>query len=50
MESFTINSYLTLKLDDRRTIIHVNGKRFIHCKKLLFNFKIEDLKKINKIK
>ncbi len=49
MESFTINSYLTLKLENRRTIIHINGKRFIHCKKLLFNFKIEDLKKINKM-
>ena len=37
MEKFRINEYLTLKLENNKTNIYVNGKKFIQCKYLLIN-------------
>ncbi len=53
---FKINEYITLKLENRETVIYVNGERFIQCKYLLLNIpigetegaeKVEDIKSID---
>ena len=35
--TFEINNYLTLKLENNKSIIYVNNKKFIQCKYLLLN-------------
>ena len=35
--TFKINNYLTLKLENNKSIIYVNNKKFIQCKYLLLN-------------
>lgn len=37
MHKFTINKYITLSLQDEKTIIYVNKEEFIQCKSLLLN-------------
>jgi len=37
-KEYRVNKYLTLKLENERTIVYVNGKRFRNCKYLLLNF------------
>ncbi|HEC40125.1 hypothetical protein LCGC14_1291320 [marine sediment metagenome] len=37
MEKYRINEYLTLKLENEKTNIYVNDKKFIQCKYLLIN-------------
>ena len=46
---FTINYLLELKLEDGRTNIYVNNQLFMHCKYILLNFPIGELKGIAKI-
>jgi tetratricopeptide (TPR) repeat protein len=38
---YKINRHLSLKLENDRTIVYVNGKRFRNCKYLLLNFNEE---------
>ena len=37
MSEFTVNSYLTLKLEDDKTNIYINNEKFIQCKYLLLH-------------
>ncbi|MFX0070446.1 MAG: hypothetical protein ACFFAO_05080 [Candidatus Hermodarchaeota archaeon] len=37
MNEFVINQFLKLKLEDNKTIIYINNKRFIQCRYLLLN-------------
>jgi len=38
-----INQYITLKLENGKTYIYVNGKRFIQCIRLILNIQKEDI-------
>jgi len=40
---FAINKYLSLKLEDSKTMIYVCGKRFRHCKSLLLNIPVIEI-------
>ena len=42
---FIINQYITLKLEDKKTDIHINGEKFMQCKKLLLNINQDDIHK-----
>ena len=46
---YKINKYLSLKLENDRTIVYVNGKRFRNCKYLLLNFNEETNEKFGGI-
>lgn len=43
MEEFTINEYLSLKLEDETTNIYVNNKKILRCKYILIDIPIETL-------
>ena len=49
MSEFTINSFITLKLEDGKTNIYVLGEEFIQCKYLLMNIPVQDINKYNEI-
>ena len=52
METFRINKYLTLKLENEKINIYIKGELFQQCKSLLLDIpkdKIEDLFSINSI-
>lgn len=52
MNVFTINEYITLKLEDETTVIYVDGERFFQCKYLLLTFskdKMEEYSEIDSI-
>ncbi len=52
MKEFRINDYITLKLEDNKTVIYVNGEPFNQCKYLLLNIpreKIESVREIDSI-
>jgi hypothetical protein len=52
MKEFRINDYITLKLEDNKTVIYVKGEPFNQCKNLLLNIspeKIYDLRDIDSI-
>ncbi|TFG15966.1 MAG: zinc ribbon domain-containing protein [Promethearchaeota archaeon] len=38
-----INQYITLKLEDGKTFIYVNGRRFIQCIRLVLNIQKDDI-------
>lgn len=42
---FKVNDYLKLKLENRRTTIYVNGKKFMNCKYLLLNIPKGEIEK-----
>ncbi len=42
-DEYIVNDYLKLRLEGKETVIYVDDKPFIHCKKLLFNVPFEDL-------
>lgn len=46
---FTINNFLTLKLEHDETIIYVKGDRFDQCKFLLLNIPIESVSTFDEI-
>ena len=48
-KEYTINHYLTLRLENNRTNIYVNGKRFTQCKFLLLNIPIDKVKELDDI-
>jgi len=43
MTEYTINKLLVLKLENGKTIIYVNGKRFRQCKRLMINIQKQDI-------
>ena len=49
MSEFTINSFITLKLEDGKTNIYVLGELFIQCKYLLMNIPIQDIERYDEI-
>ncbi len=54
MAEFKVNKYITLRLENRKTVIYVNGKEFKQCKYLLImdpagNEKYENAKSIDEI-
>ena len=46
---FKVNDYITLKLEDKETIIYVNGKRFDQCRFLLIDIPIDEIKSLDEI-
>lgn len=42
MQEFKINRFITLKLENDRTLIYIAGKRFEQCKRLLLNIPVEN--------
>ena len=46
---FKINEYLTLKLKNGKTIIYIKDKEFLHCKYLLIEIPIENIKEFKEI-
>ena len=52
IKEFKINKYIKLKLEDGRTTIYVNNRKFTQCMYLLLNIpvnRIEDLDEIDSI-
>ncbi|MFW5895742.1 MAG: leucine-rich repeat domain-containing protein [archaeon] len=49
MKKFKINKYLSLKLEDCKTNIYVEGKLFQQCKYLLLNIPIKNVRNYDKI-
>lgn len=49
MKEFKVNRYLTLKLENDRTNIYVNGELFIQCKYLLLDFSVKEIIPITEI-
>jgi len=43
MQEFFVNKYLSLRLEDERTIIYTSGKRFRQCKYLLLNIPVDEM-------
>ena len=48
-KEYVINHFLTLRLENNRTNIYVNGKLFIQCKFLLLNIPIDKVKELEDI-
>ena len=44
MKEFQINQYLSLRLEDEKTVIYVDGQRFQTCKYLLLNIEPEKIR------
>ena len=44
-----INQYITLKLENGRTFIYVNGKRFLQCIRLILNISKKDVHRYDEI-
>ena len=40
---FRVNPYLSLRLEDGITYTYVDGKRFLHCKRLILNIPLDDV-------
>lgn len=49
MVEFTINEFVTLKLEKGKTNIYILGEEFIQCKYLLMNIPVQDINKYNEI-
>lgn len=50
MKEFTINEFLSLKLEESKTNIYVSGRLFVQCKFLLIHIPIEDTEDYDEIK
>ncbi len=48
-KEYQINDYLTLKLENKATIIYVDGKQFIQCKFLLLNIPLDKVRDFDDI-
>ena len=48
-KEYIINHFLTLRLENNRTNIYINGKLFIQCKFLLLNIPIDKVKELDYI-
>ncbi|KKM01064.1 MAG: hypothetical protein K940chlam5_01284 [Candidatus Anoxychlamydiales bacterium] len=49
MQDFEINEYLSLRLEDERTIIYVGRMRFRQCKYLLLNIRTDEIQSLDEI-
>jgi len=49
VSEFSINKYLSLKIEGGRTVIYVAGERFRQCKFLLLNILIKELKPLEEL-
>jgi len=49
MSELKINDFITLKLEDGKTNIYVNGEEFIQCKYLLMNIPVQDIELYDEI-
>jgi len=49
LKQFKVNEYITLKLEEKKTVIYVAGKRFQQCKFLLLNISAEEISVFNNI-
>ena len=49
MKEYRINDYIKLKLENEKTVIYVDGKRFWHRKALIFNVPIEEVTEFENI-
>ncbi|MHA1931117.1 MAG: hypothetical protein ACW96X_01180 [Promethearchaeota archaeon] len=49
MQEFQINEYITLKLEEGKTNIYINGKLFEQCKFLLLNIPVKEISDLNEI-
>ncbi len=43
MQEFKVNEFITLKLENDKTVIYVKGKQFQQCKYLLMHKKVDEL-------
>ena len=50
MKEFTINEFLSLKLEGGKTNLYVDGRLFEQCKVLLIHIPIEDTEDYDEIK
>jgi hypothetical protein len=50
MKEFQVNDYITLKLEDAKTIIYVAGERFQQCKYLLIDIPLEEVESFEEIR
>lgn len=49
MQEFNVNNYITLKLENNKTIIYISGKRFRQCKFLFLKFPINNFNTFDEI-
>lgn len=49
MTECRINDRITLKLENKKTVIYVDEKQFRHCKALVFNFPREEITNLENI-
>ena len=49
MKEFKVNNYITLRLEENRTIIYIDDKPFMQCKSLLLNIPIEEISSFDEI-
>ncbi|KKN47883.1 hypothetical protein LCGC14_0658610 [marine sediment metagenome] len=47
---FTINKFLTMKLEGRKTYIYVAGEKFKQCRFLMINLTLEEIERFDEIK
>ncbi|HEC38136.1 hypothetical protein LCGC14_0886260 [marine sediment metagenome] len=50
VREFVVNNMITLKLEDGKTNLYVNGKLYIHCKYLILNIPVNEVEKFEDIK
>lgn len=48
-KEFIINKHITLRLEDGKTNIYINGELFIHCKYILVRKKIDEISSLVKV-
>lgn len=48
-KEFIINKFITVKLEEKKTVIYVAGKPFEQCKMLLLNISIDDVEDFDEI-
>ena len=46
---FKVNDYITLKLNQGKTDIYINGENFKQCKRLVINIPLDDIKEYDSI-
>ena len=44
-----INEYITLKLEGKDSVIYVNGKRFLLCKRIILNIPVTKVRNFDNI-
>jgi len=48
-QEFKVNDYLSLKLEEGRTVLYVKGERFSHCKSLLLEVPVNEISALDEI-